>query len=118
MFNSDAKLDYFSVMERIVIVAYKPKPGHEEALKRLVVSHLPRLRKEGLVTDRDPVLAEAGDGTLIEIFGWKSKEAIEKAHENPEVQKMWAEFDEVSDYIPLANIEEAQNIFSEFGPMK
>ncbi len=104
-------------MERIVIVAYKPKPGKEEALKRLVVTHLPRLRKEDLVTDRDPVLAEAEDGTIVEVFGWKSKEAMESAHDNPEVLKLWEEFDEICDYVPIADVPGSDKLFSEFSPL-
>lgn len=39
-------------MGRIVIVAYRPKPGKADALKYLTRAHVARLRKEGLVTDR------------------------------------------------------------------
>jgi quinol monooxygenase YgiN len=74
-------------MGRVVIVAYKPKPGKAEALKELTKTHVPRLLKEGLVTDRAPIIVEATDGTIIEIFEWLSVEAIKKAHQNPEVQK-------------------------------
>jgi len=42
-------------MGRIVIVAYKPKPGKAAALKELTKTHVPRLYKEGLVTDREPI---------------------------------------------------------------
>ena len=41
-------------MGRFVIAAYRPKPGHEDALLRELRDHLPVLRREGLVTDRPP----------------------------------------------------------------
>jgi hypothetical protein len=39
-----------------VIVAYRPKPGKEQELLAIVRTRVPSLRKEGLVTDRVPVL--------------------------------------------------------------
>ena len=101
----------------IVIVAYKPKPGKAEQLKELTKTHVPRLKTEGLVTDREPIILEAKDGTIIEVFEWLSAEAIEQAHSNPEVLKMWGEYAEVCDYVPLNTIEEAGNMFAEFTPL-
>jgi quinol monooxygenase YgiN len=104
-------------MGRIVIVAYKPKPGKAEALKELTKTHVPRLLKEGLVTDRKPVIVEAADGTIIEVFEWLSAEAIQKAHQNTEVQKMWGEYAAVCDYVPLNTVPEANNMFADFTPV-
>ncbi len=104
-------------MGRIVIVAYKPKPGQANALRELLDTHIPRLRAEGLVTGRNPTLLEAADGTLIEIFEWLSPEAIQQAHRNAEVHKMWAEFAEVCDYVPLKDVHEANGLFAEFTPL-
>ena len=104
-------------MGRIVIVAYKPKQGKEQGLKELTKTHVSRLKKEGLVTDREPVIAETADGTLIEVFEWLSEEAIQNAHKNPEVLRMWAEYAEVCDYVPLNTLSESSNMFAEFTPV-
>ncbi|HEY0244111.1 MAG TPA: hypothetical protein VGC01_00990 [Mucilaginibacter sp.] len=104
-------------MGRIVIVAYKPKPGKAEALKELTKTHVQRLHKEGLVTNREPVIMETADGTVIEVFEWLSAEAIQKAHQNPEVQKMWGEYAEVCDYVPLNNLVEMGDLFADFTPV-
>ncbi len=104
-------------MGRIVIAAYKPKPGKAEALKQLAKTHLPRLRKEGLVTDREVIMMENPDGTIVEVFEWLSEAAIELAHSNPEVLKMWAEYAEVCDYVPLNTLPEAENMFALFAPV-
>ena len=104
-------------MGRIVIVGYKPKPGKNEALKALMLTHLPRLKKEGLVTDRKSILMEAADGTIVEVFEWISEEAIQNAHKNPAVLQMWSEYAEVCDYIPVGNLAEAGNLFSGFEPL-
>jgi quinol monooxygenase YgiN len=56
----------------IVIVAYRPKPGKEAELLELVRTRVPTLRKEGLVSDRAPIMMRARDGTIIEVSEWKS----------------------------------------------
>ena len=101
-------------MGRIVIVAYKPKPGKAEALKALTKTHIPRLLKEGLVTNRTPVIMETADGTIIEVFEWLSAEAIQQAHQNAEAHQLWAEYADVCDYVPLNSLPEAANLFADF----
>lgn len=104
-------------MPQVVIVAYKPKQGKEQALKQLMQTHLPRLKQEGLVTDRESIIVEAADGTIIEVFEWLSAEAIANAHNNPVVQQMWAEYAEVCDYAPLNTLSEAGDMFATFSPL-
>lgn len=101
-------------MGRIVIVVMQPKPGCEAQLRALVEDHVPRLRKEGLVTDRRPVILEAQGGALIEVFEWTSREAIERAHTNEAVLAMWTEFSEVCEFAPIGSVAEAGELFSEF----
>ena len=104
-------------MGRTVIVGYKPKPGKEAALKELMKTNLPVLAKEGLVRDKESYIMEAVDGTIVEVFEWLSEEAIEKAHTNPAVLKMWGQYAEVCDYIPVGNLAEIANLFSGFKPL-
>eukprot|EP01037_Dinobryon_pediforme_P010604 gene10604-10674_t len=101
-------------MGRIVIVAYRPKPGKADALKDLTRTHVARLRKEGLVTDREAVIMETTDGTIIEMFEWLSGAAIQQAHTNPAVHQLWAEYAAVCDYVPLNTLPETANLFAEF----
>jgi len=104
-------------MGRIVIAAYRPRPGREADLERLVRQHHQRLAAEKLVTERVPVLMRARDGTVIEVFERVSAEAIAAAHENRAVQIMWAEFEQVSEHVPLADSTEARRLFAEFEPL-
>lgn len=97
---------------RAVIAVYRPKPGKEEALLGLIRTHVAKLRGWELVTDRDPFILRAADGTLIEVFEWASSEAIERAHKHEGVQAMWAAFEAACDYLPLARVPEAANIFA------
>ncbi|MFD2564689.1 hypothetical protein [Aquimarina rubra] len=104
-------------MERIVIVGYKPLNGKEKELKELSKSHWKTLHRLGLVTDREPILMEAENGTVIEIFGWISKQAMEQAHSNPKVLKMWGEYSKICEYVPIGKIKETESLFSEFTPI-
>lgn len=99
---------------RIVIVAYKPKEGKEKAL---VMTHHARLKAENLVTDRVPVMMQAADGTVIEVFEWLSDAAIQAAHTNKAVGQMWQEFGEVCDYVPIGYVPESTNLFADYTPL-
>ena len=103
--------------ERIVIVGYKPKEGQKEALRQLMKEHLSTLKGQNLVTARASIMMEAKDGTIIEVFEWKSQTAIDQAHTNPVVLKMWEKYDEVCNYIPVGQVEEIDNLFSQFSPI-
>ena len=104
-------------MGRIVVVGYKPKQGKSNELEDLVKTHIPILREEGLVSDRDSIIMRSEDGTIIEVFEWKSEEAIKSAHTNIKVQEMWQAFSSVCDYIPVSQVPEISSIFSEFTPL-
>ena len=102
----------------IVIVAYRPKPGNEKELLELVRSRVPTLKKENLVTDRAPTIMRARDGTIIEVSEWKSQEAIDAAHKNPNVLAMWNKFFALCDCVPLNTLAEAKEMFAGFEPIK
>jgi hypothetical protein len=102
---------------RIVIVAYKPKPGMESRLKELALSHYSRLNAQDLVTDTIPIIMQSQDGTVVEVFEWKSAEAIQQAHSNKAVGQMWMEFSEVCDYIPIGQVPESSNLFADYSPV-
>ena len=105
-------------MGRIVIATYLPKPGREDELKALMGTHLATLRSQDLVTDRESIMMEAADGTILEVFEWRSREAIEAAHENPVVLEMWGKYAEVCDFIPAGEVAEIGQLFSEFTPVE
>lgn len=104
-------------MGQFVIVAYRPREGKEAQLLQLIKEHVPVLRREGLATNRRPLAMRAEDGTIIEIFEWKSPEAIDQAHSNKTVMELWDKFNEVCEIENLANLSESQHPFSEFEPI-
>jgi quinol monooxygenase YgiN len=101
----------------IAVVAYRPKPGKEQELLELVRSRVPTLRKEGLVTDRTPAIMRSRDGTIVEVSEWKSREAIDAAHRNPNVLAMWDKFFAVCECVPLNTVPEAADMFAGFTPV-
>lgn len=104
-------------MGRIVIVGYQPKLGKQAELEALMKTHLPILRAADLVTDRASIIMQAENNTIVEVFEWKSTEAMNSAHEHAEVLKMWADYDACCDYVPVADLPEISNLFSEFTPL-
>jgi quinol monooxygenase YgiN len=101
----------------VVIVAYRPKLGKENELIDLVRSRVPTLRKEGLVSDRVPTIMRSRDGTIIEVSEWKSREAIDAAHKNPNVLAMWNKFFAICECVPLNTLVEAKEMFAGFEPI-
>ena len=104
-------------MGKFVIVAYRPRPGKDQELLQLTREHLPVLRSQGLATDRPSYVMRSTDGTIIEVFEWKSAEAIAAAHANPVWQAMCERYSEACDYIRLENLSESKNMFAEFDPV-
>jgi hypothetical protein len=104
-------------MGRMVIVAYRPRPGKEHDLLALTREHVPILRAQGLVTDRPPYAMRAADGTIVEVFEWKSEEAIAASHKNSQVQAMWGRYAEACQYVPLDTLAEAHQMFAAFEPI-
>lgn len=98
----------------ISIACYKPKEGKDDGLLQAVKNHLPVLQKEGLVTDRKSIVMRSKNGTIVEVFEWKSTKAIEGAHKNPAVGELWKVFNEVCTYEKLETLEEIKDMFAGF----
>ena len=103
-------------MGDMVIVAYRPKAGSEDALMTLLRDHVPYLRQLGLVTERPALAMRSKDGVFVEVFEWEQG-AIATAHEHPDVQALWARYAEVCDYVPLKELHEAAELFAHFEPI-
>jgi quinol monooxygenase YgiN len=100
-----------------VIACFRPHPGKDAELLDVVRDHLPILRSQGLVTDRPSYVMRAGDGSIVEVFEWKSADAIEAAHSNEAVQELWERFEAACEYEPIADLAEAKELFPSFEPV-
>jgi hypothetical protein len=101
-------------LSHFAIACYRAKPGREEELLAVVREHMPALRAEGLVSDRPPHFMQAKDGTIIEVFEWKSSEAKDIAHRNEAVGKIWARFSACAEFPSLAELDETRHPFANF----
>lgn len=102
----------------IVIALYKPKPGREKALVKTLEGHLPALRKAKLVTKRPAILMKAADGTLLEVFEWRSERHSGLAHEHPGVVPVWEAIGRDAEFATLGGLSEAKTPFPHFEPVE
>lgn len=101
-------------MGRIVIAAFKPKPGMEDELKQVIAGRLPLLRRLGLATDRVNITMRSANGTILDVSEWVDDAAIKRAHETPEVLELWERFDACCEYAKLESLEEIHQEFPGF----
>jgi len=102
----------------IVFAMYRPHEGKDAELRELIGQHIPTLVRLELVTDRAPILCRGEDGTYIEIFEWATSAAAARAHEHPEVAKVWEAMGQVADFPPLSSLAEAGKRFPHFEPIE
>jgi hypothetical protein len=101
----------------LVICSYRPHPGHEEEARLLMAAHVPLLRQHQLITERAAVQGVAQDGALVEIFEWESVEKSRGAAGIAEIGAHWKAMSAVMDFVPLAQVSEAQHPFAHFTPV-
>ena len=77
----------------IVICTYRIKKGKDAVFLRILRRHWPALRRLGLVTREPSQVYRGRDESkkpfFVEIFTWKSPQAVEAAHASPEVMAVW-----------------------------
>lgn len=100
---------------QIVIALYKSHEGKDAALRALIDQHVPTLRKLELITDRPAVPARSKNGTYVEIFEWRESG---RAHEHPEVARIWEAMEQIADLPSLDSLEEAGRTFPHFAPIR
>ncbi len=103
-------------MGDMVIVAYRPKPGQDEALLALTREHVAILRRLGLATDRPCLAMRSRSGVIVEVFEWRDG-ALAIAHQTPEIHQMWDRYAAVCDYAPLSEVPESADLFAQFQPI-
>ncbi len=103
-----------STMGLISVAAFKPKAGMEGEVIALLRERLPLLRRLGLATERASITMRSREGVIVEVSEWASAEAIEKAHETPEVLALWERFEACSEYVKLGSLAECGEMFATF----
>jgi quinol monooxygenase YgiN len=100
----------------ITMALYQPHEGKEEQLNEVLRNHIKTLETENLITSREPIRARAANGTVIEIFEWRSEQAKDAAHESPGVMRVWNEIMEIAEIKSLSSLDEANHPFPNFAP--
>ncbi len=77
-----------------VICTFRVKPNDVVPFRQLLDRHWPTLHRLELVNDTpEQVFIGTDEGTdgpvFISIFDWVSAEAVETAHEHPDVAEIW-----------------------------
>lgn len=98
---------------QLVIAMYKPHEGKDDALRALISEHIPTLKRLELITDRPALLLQAQNGTYLEIFEWRVS-AFSRAHEHPEVARIWEAMELVAEFVSLSSLDEANRRFPHF----
>jgi hypothetical protein len=88
-----------SMATELALAAYRPRPGQDDALVRLLHDDVATLRRRGHVTSRPAPLIRTGGGELLVVLEWSSENAVGDAHEDPEVLEVWRRKDELAEYI-------------------
>ncbi len=101
-------------MGRVVIAAFKPKPGQEAELLRVMKDRLPLLRRLGLATERVNITMRAANGTILDVSEWVDDDAIARAHETPEVLALWNRYEACCEYVKLDTLSETHVDFATF----
>ena len=101
----------------IVIALYRPNEGGDEELRALIDEHIPTLRRLELITDRPAILCRSKDGTYLEIFEWRNANSSSRAHEHPEVARIWEAMGEIAAFPALSEVPEAGGRFPHFTPI-
>ena len=78
---------------RTVLCHFRVIAEREGEFRQLLERHWPTLRKLDLVTDEASLIYRSVDKAerpcFLEIFHWKSDEAVRVAHDHPDVQAVW-----------------------------
>jgi hypothetical protein len=101
-------------MHHIALILYSPRKGRKQELIEMLQHNIPVMRKLGLVTDREQILAGTKDGSIIQIFEWKSQDSQEQAMAHPVVQEMWLKAGNISEFQKPAAVAEFNEVFSMF----
>jgi hypothetical protein len=75
-----------------VMVTYRVKRGSEKKFEKLLQVHWPTLNRMKLVKGAPSIVFRGQRNRrtfYVEIFSWKSDEAVAHAHHLPEVMKVW-----------------------------
>jgi len=99
---------------KMAFAMYKPKEGKSDELAKIIDQHVSTLREYGMVSDRNNYRGQSKAGVIIEVFEWKSDEAIKAVHEHPAVAALWEKMYAVCTFEKMRDLPESDMIFPNF----
>ncbi|MBM7585140.1 quinol monooxygenase YgiN [Bacillus pakistanensis] len=100
----------------LTIALYKPYAEKEKELNDILKNHVSTLQEEELITSLEPIRILSKNGTVMEIFEWRSEEAKDLAHQSNQVMTIWENMMEVAEMKSLSSLPEASTLFPNFKP--
>jgi hypothetical protein len=92
-----------------MLITYRAKKGHEDALLAFVKKHWPMLDRLHLATEQPARIWRAvdreGRTSFVEMFQWKDASASGIAHQTPEVMAVWEPMGNIMEGMEIAQIE-------------
>ena len=88
----------------VFMALYRPHPGKAEELKEVLKVHIPTLRKEELITNRELLSCKQRMGRLSRSLSGVSTEAIEKAHQSAAVMAVWDKIGSLAELTSLSTL--------------
>ena len=95
------------------IVAYRAREGSERKLLSLIRRHAPLLKSLGGISEAS-FLMKSVDGSIIEVFEWRSMAAKKKAMQSPELWELWNEIELHGTKVKLSSVPECREVISNF----
>ena len=102
---------------QIVVAVYRPHPGKAEEMAALITRHVPLLRRQGLATDRAPIVMRSADGSFVEVFEWDPAASDVPPHLIPAVREIWDAMEAIGDFATLSDLPESAGPHPSFTPV-
>ncbi|KJV34736.1 hypothetical protein [Luteibacter yeojuensis] len=98
-------------MERVLVVAYRPKEGKREELLTLLASQHTHARSRGALGERRPLLCEATNGEVVFIAALAAGSPVDALFEDEVFQDINARIASIATVTPIRTIGEASATF-------
>ena len=89
---------------RISLAAYRPRPGMEQELLEMFRAEFASLRASGHVTDRPVPICRTDRGEYLAILEWSTDHAVDDAHRDEAVLRIWARKAEIAEYLAPSDL--------------
>lgn len=102
----------------VVMAVYRVAVSKQTEMLRVIREKREYFSRVGYMTSRIPTLVRSPKNPefMIDIFEWSSEDAIEKAHADPVVRRLWSRMEElwIDGGLGLEKLPESEEAFAGF----